>query len=113
LFGRRARQTLKMALSADASANAAVKVYAMNDAAKPQATADVQEIYRLLKRGLGHDLVNDVNVFELIQMAARDDQKLLEQELREWQAPCDPNSSGLPSTIAPTRGFNRENVKHR
>ncbi|WP_140634197.1 hypothetical protein [Methylibium rhizosphaerae] len=85
----------------------------MNDATKPGATEDVQEIYRLLKRGLGHDLVNDVNVFELIQIAARDGHKVLEQELREWQAPCDPNSSGLPSTIAPTRGFNREHVKHR
>jgi hypothetical protein len=93
--------------------NAAREGRTMNDATKPGATEDVQEIYRLLKRGLGHDLVNDVNVFELIQIAARDGHKLLEQELREWQAPCDPNSSGLPSTIAPTRGFNREHVKHR
>ena len=36
----------------------------------------------------------------------------VETLLREWQAPCSDGSEGVPSTIAPTRGFNREHVKH-
>ena len=73
---------------------------------------DAMEIYRRLKRGVGHELVNDDNVFELIELAAQDGHRLIEQELREWQAPCSDGSNGVPSTIAPTRGFNKENAKH-
>lgn len=72
---------------------------------------DLDEIYRQLKRGVGHEHVNDDNVFALIERASLDGHRLLEQELREWQAPCRPDSSGLPSTIAPTPGFNRANAK--
>jgi len=79
---------------------------------KAQDNSDPQYIYRQLKLGLGHELVNDANVFELIELARLDGHKLLEKELREWQAPCSPDDEGPPSTIAPTRGFNRENVKH-
>ena len=73
---------------------------------------DISAIYRQLRKGLGHERVNDDNVFALIDMAARNGHKLLETELREWQAPCSDGSPGVPSTIAPTRGFNRENAKH-
>lgn len=73
-------------------------------------TPSLDEIYRRLTRGLGHELVNDDNVFELIERAELDRHTVLAQELREWQAPCRPNHP-LPSTIAPTRGFNREHVK--
>ena len=74
--------------------------------------ADPQYIYRQLKLGLGHELVNDQNVFALIDIARQDGHKLLEKELREWQAPCNADDSGLPSTIAPTPGFNKTHVKH-
>jgi hypothetical protein len=73
---------------------------------------DLLEIYRQLKRGVGHEHVTDGNVFELIALAQRDGHMLLEQQLREWQAPCSDGSNGVPSTIAPTKGFNREHVKH-
>lgn len=79
-----------------------------NGSASPD---DIQQIYRQLKKGLGHEFVNDDNVFALIELASLDGHKLLEQALREWQAPCSDGSNGVPSTIAPTRGFNREHVK--
>jgi hypothetical protein len=69
------------------------------------------EIYARLKRGVGRELVNDDNVFALIERAERDHHTILATELREWQAPCS-SVQEVPSTIAPTRGFNRENVKH-
>ncbi|HET9642462.1 MAG TPA: hypothetical protein VFP68_03670 [Burkholderiaceae bacterium] len=69
-------------------------------------------IYRKLKKGVGHELVTDENVFALIDIAARDGNKHIEALLREWQSPCSDGSEGVPSTIAPTKGFNRENVKH-
>jgi hypothetical protein len=75
-------------------------------------STEPQDIYRQLKKGLGHELVTDANVFELIALAKQDGHQLLETELREWQSPCGPNDSNLPSTIAPTAGFNKEHVKH-
>lgn len=71
----------------------------------------IEEIYGLLRKGLGHERVNDDNVEALIRRAEADGRQVLATELREWQLPCGPGS-GVPSTIAPTRGFNRENVKH-
>lgn len=59
----------------------------MQDDATPRGE-DIQHIYRQLKKGLGHELVNDGNVFALIDMAAQGGHQLLEQELREWQSPC-------------------------
>ena len=73
---------------------------------------DIQDIYRQLKKGLAHERVTDDNVSALIRLAALDANPELETQLREWQAPCSDGSPGVPSTIAPTRGFNRENVKH-
>lgn len=70
---------------------------------------EIEDIYRALTRGLGHERVNDDNVFDLIRRAEQDGRVVLAQELREWQAPCSPDA---PGTGAPTPGFNRENRKH-
>jgi hypothetical protein len=75
-------------------------------------STDPQHIYRQLKLGLGHELVNDQNVFALIALARQDGHQLLEKELREWRVPCNADDSNLPSTIAPTPGFNKTHVKH-
>ena len=77
-----------------------------NDAPRAQ---EIEDIYRALTKGLGHERVNDDNVFELIRRAEADGQTVIAQELREWQAPCDP---GTPSGEAPTPEFNRQDVKH-
>ena len=73
---------------------------------------DPQHIYRQLKLGLGHELVNDANVFDLIALAQKDGNQLLATELREWQAPCSDSDDGPRPTMAPTKGFNKDNVKH-
>jgi len=73
---------------------------------------DPQHIYRQLKLGLGHELVTDSNVFELIALAQRDGNQVLATELREWQAPCSDSDDGPRPTMAPTPGFNKINAKH-
>jgi hypothetical protein len=73
---------------------------------------ELLQIYQELKAGKGHEHVNDDNVFALIALAQRYGDPLIEQLLREWQAPCSDGSNGVPATIAPTPGFNRQNVKH-
>ena len=75
-------------------------------------SSNTQHIYRQLKLGLGHELVNDENVFALIAIAQADGNKLLETELREWQAPCSDSNDGPRPTMAPTPGFNKANAKH-
>jgi hypothetical protein len=45
-------------------------------------------IYQKLKVGLGHELVNDENVHELILMASQYGDSLVETLLREWQSSC-------------------------
>lgn len=45
-------------------------------------------IYHKLKKGVGHELVNDANVHELILMAAQYGDTLTETLLREWQSSC-------------------------
>lgn len=75
------------------------------------AAADHLDIYRKLKRGVGHELVNDDNVFALIKLAAQDGNALIEQELREWQSPCAGTPSHIPSTVPPAR-FSKEGPKH-
>ena len=75
-------------------------------------STDTQHIYRQLKLGLGHELVTDANVFDLIALAETDGNRLLATELREWQAPCSDSNDGPRPTMAPTRGFNKDNVKH-
>ena len=52
---------------------------------------------------------NDENVDALIRRAERDGHGVLATELREWAGLC---GRDAPSTIAPTRGFNRENARH-
>ena len=79
--------------------------------AKPQGD-ELLQIYHELKTGRGHERVNDGNVFALIEIAQRYGDPFIVQLLREWQAPCSDGSNGVPVTIPPTRGFNRENVKH-
>ena len=69
---------------------------------------DVEDVYRELVRGLGHEHVNDDNVDALIRRADADGHTVLATELREWQAAC---GRDVPSTIAPSAGFNRDNAK--
>lgn len=80
----------------------------MNDPDTARRAQEIEDVYRKLTKGLGHELVNDDNVFALIRRAEQDGHTVLAQELREWQSPCNPDS---PSTIAPTPGFNKENAK--
>lgn len=84
----------------------------MAQAEQPATDDELIRIYQALKRGTGHELVTDANVFALIDLASRYGDRLVEQLLREWQAPCSDGSNGVPSTIAPTRGFNREHTRH-
>jgi len=70
---------------------------------------EIEDIYRDLTRGLGHERVDDGNVFDLIRRAEEDGRKVLAQELREWQSPCNPDATG---TIARTPGVDRESRKH-
>ena len=53
-----------------------------------QPSEDLDGIYRRLKAGEGHELVTDDNVQALIRMAEQRGDQLIEQTLREWQAPC-------------------------
>jgi hypothetical protein len=84
----------------------------MPQAKQPSMSDELLQIYQELKAGRGHARVNDGNVFALIAIAQRYGDPLIEQLLREWQAPCSDGSNGVPVTIAPTPGFNRQNVKH-
>jgi hypothetical protein len=65
----------------------------MNDAQ----LQEVEDVYRLLRKGLGHEKVTDGNVAALIRRAEQDGHPILATELREWQAPCG-------SRQAPTQG---------
>ena len=75
------------------------------------APTDPDSILRLLKRGLGHELVSEDNVGELIQLAVQHGHPLIEQELREWHTGCGGAAAGSPGTGAPNGGFNRNNAK--
>jgi hypothetical protein len=77
----------------------------------PMNDAELQSLeytYQQLVKGAGRELVNDDNVDALIRRAEQDDRRVLATELREWQAAC---GRDVPSTFAPTAGFNRENAK--
>lgn len=50
-----------------------------------QRTPDLEDIYRQLLGGVGHQWVTDDNVTPLIEMAASRGDRLIEVELREWQ----------------------------
>jgi hypothetical protein len=55
----------------------------------PAANPDnLDEVFDELKRGFGHEHVNDRNVDALIERAQQAGSKVLEQELREWKAKC-------------------------
>jgi len=77
----------------------------------PAPNDELLAIYQELKTGRGHHRVTDDNVFQLAAIASHYGDRLIEQLLREWQAPCSDGSNGVPSTIAPTRGFNRDHAK--
>ena len=76
------------------------------------APTDTDSIFRLLRRGLGHELVNKDNVDDLIRLAIEHGHPLIEQELREWHTGCG-SSAGLPGTTAPNSGFSRPNNARR
>ncbi len=59
----------------------------MTDQDKAQ-TPPTDEIYRLLRKGLGHEHVNLANVDELLQLAEADGQTVLAEELREYRNDC-------------------------
>lgn len=79
---------------------------------KPTITPEIEEIFRQLVRGRGQEQVNEHNVAALVELASRAGRQVLERELREWQVTTDTTPSDPPPTMAPTRGFNREHVKH-
>jgi hypothetical protein len=76
----------------------------MNDAG----LQSLEYTYQQLVKGGGRERVNEDNVEALIRRAEQDEHRVLATELREWQAAC---GGGARSTMAPSAGFNRENVK--
>lgn len=54
---------------------------------------ETERIYRELRKGLGHELVNEDNVKALLHRAEQDGHGVLAEELREWAAGC-----GAPRT---------------
>lgn len=63
---------------------------------------EVEDVYRLLRKGLGHEKVTDANVSALIRRAEQDQHSILATELREWQAGCSANGSGRNVTSPPS-----------
>ncbi|UUX95590.1 hypothetical protein [Aquabacterium sp. J223] len=49
---------------------------------------EIEDIYQALKRGLGHERVNDGNVQQLIARAREDGHQVVQALLTEWQASC-------------------------
>ncbi len=49
---------------------------------------EIEDIYRKLVKGIGHEFVTDDNVDALIRRAEMDKHTILAEELREWRAPC-------------------------
>ncbi|MET0348415.1 MAG: hypothetical protein ABW067_01390 [Rhizobacter sp.] len=47
---------------------------------------EIEDIYRQLLKGVGHELVTEHNVFALIRRAEMDKHPVLVEELREWRA---------------------------
>ncbi|HEY1130496.1 MAG TPA: hypothetical protein VGF12_13930 [Roseateles sp.] len=50
--------------------------------------ADIDSVYQALLQGVGHELVTESNVDELISRAEAGQHPVLAAELREWRAPC-------------------------
>lgn len=60
---------------------------------------ETERIYRALRKGLGHELVNEHNVKALLARAEQDGHGILAEELREWSAGCGaPKASPWPGT---------------
>ena len=57
----------------------------MNDTDHAQ---DIEDVYQLLLKGVGHELVTEQNVDALIRRAEGEGHPVLAEELREWIAPC-------------------------
>lgn len=50
--------------------------------------SNVDSVYQALLQGVGHELVTEANVTELITRAEAGKHPVLADELREWRAPC-------------------------
>jgi len=50
--------------------------------------SNLDSVYQALLKGVGHELVTEANVTELINRAEADKHPVLAAELREWRAPC-------------------------
>jgi hypothetical protein len=68
----------------------------MNDAQ----LQEVEDVYRELRQGVGHEHVTDGNVDALVRRAEQDGHTILAQELREWKASCAPRSDAPNTTRA-------------
>jgi hypothetical protein len=64
---------------------------------------EVEEVYAQLRKGLGHERVNDANVDALVRRAEQDGHGILAQELREWKASCNAGSDVPEATRAVKR----------
>lgn len=62
----------------------------------------LDEIYRQLHRGVGHEWVDDGNVKPLIEMAVAKGHRLLEIELREWRSKSYPSAEDAEVLSRPT-----------
>ncbi len=49
---------------------------------------NLDSVYQALLSGVGHELVTEANVGELMRRATDDNHPVLADELREWRAPC-------------------------
>jgi hypothetical protein len=67
-----------------------------HDMQKGEDPTDPQHIFRQLKKGLGHALVNEGNVDELIAIAQQHGHRLVEIELREWKSLCGSDLADTP-----------------
>ena len=68
----------------------------MNDAQ----LQEVEDVYRELRQGVGHEHVTNDNVDALVRRAEQDGHTILAQELREWKASCSARSDAPNTTRA-------------
>lgn len=55
--------------------------------------SDIDSVYQSLLKGVGHELVTDANVEELIRRADADKHPVLAAELREWRSASGPEAN--------------------
>lgn len=70
-----------------------------DDAHGGEAAKGTAAIYHKLRKGLGHELVTQGNVQELILMATQYGDMLTETLLREWQSSCG-DAAAIPALKA-------------